>query len=373
MEQPSEPVDFLIIGGGSAGCALASRLSEDPATRVLLCEAGRDVTPSNIPSVLSSPYPGRTYFQQEWLWGSLQASRGDSGSNQPTEPWFYEQARLLGGGSSINGICANRGSPYDYDEWAAIGAHGWTWSDVLPYFKKLETDADYGEPLHGKSGPVPIQRHRQEDWTGYTSAMAKIFADMGYAMHEDQNGAWADGVFPTTFNVDPNGTRGSAALVYLSPEVRRRSNLTVLTETPLDAAGDRRRPRRGGAVHPRQRREPHRHGAPGGRLGRRAAKPGGADAERHRSGRASVRARHRSAGRSPGRGREPPGAPEHRRLRLSASIGAAAVARGASSAGAAAIFLQHRWDSARRHARRDRRARRLACGGAADRHARASG
>ena len=112
--------------------------------------------------MLASPYPGRTYFQQEWLWGSLQASRGDSGTNQPTEPWFYEQARLLGGGSSINGICANRGSPYDYDEWASIGAHGWSWSDVLPYFKKLETDADYGEPLHGKSGPVPIQRHRAE-------------------------------------------------------------------------------------------------------------------------------------------------------------------------------------------------------------------
>jgi 5-(hydroxymethyl)furfural/furfural oxidase len=234
MELPSEPIDFLIVGGGSAGCALACRLSEDPATRVVLAEAGRDVTPADIPDVLASPYPGRTYFQSEWLWGSLQASRGDSGTNQPTEPWFYEQARLLGGGSSINGICANRGSPYDYDEWAAIGAHGWSWPDVLPYFKKLETDSDYGEPLHGKSGPVPIQRHRPKDWTGYTRAMAKIFADMGYATHEDQNGTWADGIFPTTFNVDPNGRRGSAALVYLSPEVRRRPNLTVLTETPLD-------------------------------------------------------------------------------------------------------------------------------------------
>jgi 5-(hydroxymethyl)furfural/furfural oxidase len=234
MELPSEPIDYLIVGGGSAGCALASRLSEDPAARVLLCEAGRDVTPADIPWVLACPYPGRTYFQKEWLWGSLHASRGDSGTNQSAEPWFYEQARLLGGGSSINGICANRGSPHDYDEWAAIGAHGWSWVDVLPFFKKLESDADYGEPLHGTSGPVPIQRHRPKDWTTYTRTIANAFADMGYALQEDQNGKWADGVFPTTFNVDPNGTRGSAALVYLSPNVRRRANLTVLTESSLD-------------------------------------------------------------------------------------------------------------------------------------------
>jgi len=233
MELPSD-IEFLIVGGGSAGCVLASRLSEDAATRVLLCEAGRDITPTDIPDVLASAYPGRTYFQAEWLWGSLMASRGDSGTNQPTEPWFYEQARLLGGGSSINGICANRGSPYDYDEWASIGAHGWAWSDVLPYFKKLESDADYGEPLHGKSGPLPIQRHRRADWTGYTRTMAEIFGDMGYVMQDDQNGPWADGVFPTTFNVDSDNRRGSAALKFLSPEVRRRPNLTVLTDCPLD-------------------------------------------------------------------------------------------------------------------------------------------
>jgi 5-(hydroxymethyl)furfural/furfural oxidase len=234
MDLPSDPVDFLIVGGGSAGCALASRLSEDAATCVLLAEAGRDVTPADIPALLASPYPGRTYFQTEWLWPSLQASRGDSGTNQPTQPWFYEQARLLGGGSSINGICANRGSPYDYDEWAAKGAHGWSWPEVLPYFKKLETDADFGEPWHGRSGPMPIQRHRRADWTGFTRTVAQVFAGMGYAMQEDQNGSWADGVFPTTFNVDQQGRRGSAALVYLSPEVRRRRNLTILTDTPLE-------------------------------------------------------------------------------------------------------------------------------------------
>jgi 5-(hydroxymethyl)furfural/furfural oxidase len=234
MDLLSDPVDFLIVGGGSAGCVLASRLSEDTATRVLLAEAGHDVTPDDMPRLLASPYPGRTYFQPEWLWPSLQAARGDLGTNQPGQVWLYEQARLLGGGSSINGICANRGSPYDYDEWAAKGANGWSWLDVLPYFKKLETDADLGEPLHGKSGPVPIRRHRRQDWSGFTCMMAAIFCEYGYEMREDQNGVWADGVFPTTYNVDPQGRRGSAALVYLSPKVRRRTNLTILTDTPLD-------------------------------------------------------------------------------------------------------------------------------------------
>jgi 5-(hydroxymethyl)furfural/furfural oxidase len=233
MDLPSEPVDFLVIGGGSAGCVLASRLSEDASTRVLLAEAGRDLTPADMPPELASAYPGRTHFEPDWLW-PLKASRGDNGGNRPSEAWLYEQARILGGGSSINGICANRGSPYDYDEWAAKGAHGWSWSDVLPFFKKLETDADFGEPLHGTAGPMPIRRHNPAHWTGFTRAAAQIFGDMGYAVHEDQNGRWADGVFPTAVNVDRQGHRASAALVYLSPDVRRRPNLTVLTATLLD-------------------------------------------------------------------------------------------------------------------------------------------
>lgn len=231
METTAEPVDILIAGGGSAGCALAARLSEDPATRVLLVEAGRDLTNELFPADLSSAYPGRSYFSQDWLWSTLAAARGDTGTNHPGAVRFYEQARILGGGSSINGICANRGSPYDYDEWDAAGAHGWGWSDVLPYFRKLESDRDFDGPLHGKSGPIPIGRHRADDWTGYTRAVADSFAAMGYPMLEDQNGAWADGIIPTTYNVDDQGRRASAAVMYLSPDVRRRPNLRIATET----------------------------------------------------------------------------------------------------------------------------------------------
>ena len=234
MNLSSEPADVLIAGGGSAGCVLASRLSEDPGTRVLLIEAGRDLTPEMFPAWLASAYPGRAYFNRGWLWPTLAASRGDTGTNRPGVVQFYEQARVLGGGSSINGICANRGSPDDYDEWEEHGARGWGWTEVLPYFRRLESDRDFDGPLHGKSGPLPIRRHRRQDWTGYTRGVADSFAAMGYQILDDQNGEWADGVIPTTHNVDDAGRRASAAVVYLTPEVRRRPNLHIITETVVD-------------------------------------------------------------------------------------------------------------------------------------------
>ena len=226
--------DFLVVGGGSAGCVLATRLSEDPATRVLLVEAGPDVPHENPPPAVTAAYPSRTHSTVNWVWSDLVASRSDGGGNAPAAYALYEQARILGGGSSINGICANRGSPYDYDEWAAAGAHGWNWQDVLPYFKKLESDADFGEPLHGQSGPLPIRRHRPAEWSGFTREATKIFEQMGYDMQDDQNGVWRDGIFPTAMNMDRQGRRGSAALVYLTPAVRRRPNLQILTMARLD-------------------------------------------------------------------------------------------------------------------------------------------
>jgi 5-(hydroxymethyl)furfural/furfural oxidase len=226
--------DIVILGGGSAGCVLAARLSEESGTRVLLVEAGPDVQPGAVPAAISSPYPGRAYFNQNWTWPALKVAMGTDTSNSAERTIRpYEQARLVGGGSSINGIGANRGAPGDYDAWAALGATGWGWADVLPYFRKLERDQDYGrsDVLHNDDGPLPIRRVPRSQHTGFARAVEAELSTRGYAGHEDQNGHWEDGVFPIATNLDENGRRASTATAYLTPDVRRRPNLTIWPET----------------------------------------------------------------------------------------------------------------------------------------------
>jgi 5-(hydroxymethyl)furfural/furfural oxidase len=213
---------------------LAARLSERAATRVALVEAGPDLRDDTIPARLAAAYPGRASVDRSWLWPGLDAVRGAQRSNRPGVPRAYEQARILGGGSSINGLCANRGSPYDFDEWERLGAAGWGWNSVLPLFRKLERDLDIDGPLHGKTGPLPIQHHRRTDFSGFARAAERAFGAMGFAAHDDQNGEWIDGIFPVAANLDESGHRASAAIAYLTPEVRRRANLVILTDTTVE-------------------------------------------------------------------------------------------------------------------------------------------
>jgi len=229
MEFSTDTFDVAIAGGGSAGSVLAARLSEDPSTRVVLVEAGPNIAEGAVPPAIASAYPGSAAFNPAWFWTELRATMGELRSNQPGVPRPYEQPKVLGGGSSVNGIGANRGQPFDYEDWVAHGAKGWGWDEVLPYFRKLERDLDFDGPLHGRDGPLPICHVRRADWCGFANAVAHEAEKFGLGAVDDQNGAWQDGVIPTAANFDENGRRASVALAYLTPAVRRRPNLSIIT------------------------------------------------------------------------------------------------------------------------------------------------
>lgn len=218
-------IDYLILGGGSAGCVLAARLSEDPDKQVCLIEAGRDISASTMPAEIRSRYPGRAYLDTNNLWKRLTALMGQRSSVRR-----YEQARILGGGSAINALMTNRGAPDDYDEWQRLGAEGWNWDSCLPYFRKLETDTDFHGPLHGDQGPLRIRRTTQDRLSPFVKAVMRTLADNGLATKPDQNGPWEPGVYVGAIGVSPEGERIPTSVCYLSDEVRRRSNLTIITE-----------------------------------------------------------------------------------------------------------------------------------------------
>lgn len=224
--------DHVICGGGSAGCVLAARLSEG-GRRVALVEAGRDTPPGQEPADIRSSYHGPAVYNPAYLWKGLKVQLRPVPHNRPESAGplrSLEQARILGGGSSINGQLANRGLPTDYDGWAAEGATGWSWSDVLPYFRKLETDLDFGEtPLHGGSGPIPIRRIPRAKWAGHSLAAAGAWGEAGLPELPDQNGDFRDGWFSIATANAAADHRVSAAMAYLTAEVRARANLTVLT------------------------------------------------------------------------------------------------------------------------------------------------
>jgi 5-(hydroxymethyl)furfural/furfural oxidase len=228
--------DTIIVGGGSAGSVLANRLSAQSTRHVLLCEAGQDTPEGNVPPEIRDSYPGTAYFDPRFHWTELkvrtQVVSHNNPSDNPPPLRKYEQARVLGGGSSINGQLANRGAPTDYDEWEARGAAGWGWKDVLPYFRKLERDIDFDGPLHGKEGRIPIRRVPETQWCPHAHAVAKALQQANFKYLPDQNGVFEDGYFPPTIsNLDEQ--RVSAAIGYLDSTVRARSNLTISTETQV--------------------------------------------------------------------------------------------------------------------------------------------
>ena len=212
--------DFVIVGAGSAGCVLANRLSSDGRFRVALLEAGpRDTNPwIHLPIGY-----GKTMWDTKVNW----AFHTQPDPNMGNRRIYWPRGRVLGGSSSINGLIAIRGQHEDYDHWRDLGNAGWGWSDVLPYFVKLENNPSHsGDPLHGTGGPVTVSsiaaRHELIEAT--IDAAGKL----GVPRTDDFNGATQEGVgyFQLTTR---HGLRVSSAKAYLGP-AKGRSNLTVLTK-----------------------------------------------------------------------------------------------------------------------------------------------
>ncbi|MEW9900899.1 choline dehydrogenase [Chitinivorax sp. PXF-14] len=211
--------DYVVVGGGSAGCVVAARLSEDPAVRVCLLEAGPDDTSPlvHVPVGALATVPRKLF---NWAYESvpqpgLKGRRG-----------YQPRGKVLGGSSCINAMIYIRGHRWDYDHWASLGNPGWSYDEVLPYFLKAEHNERGADAWHATGGPLNVTDLRSPSPVG--GLFIEAAKQSGYAYTPDFNGASQEGVGPYQVT-QVGGERCSAAQAYLRP-IRNRPNLNIITD-----------------------------------------------------------------------------------------------------------------------------------------------
>ncbi|MCW8885670.1 MAG: choline dehydrogenase [Motiliproteus sp.] len=224
--------DYIVIGAGSAGCVLANRLSEDPNNSVLLLEAGdKDKNPwIHVPiGYFKTMHNPKT----DWCY----MTEPDPGINGRQLQW--PRGKVLGGSSSLNGLLYVRGQKEDYDDWAALGNKGWSYDEILPYFKKSEDQERGADKYHGVGGPLAVSniRIRREICDKFIAAAEQV----GIPRNDDSNGEKQEGVGYFQLTINRNGTRCSTAVGFLRPALKR-PNLDVATHAlvhRIEFDGDR--------------------------------------------------------------------------------------------------------------------------------------